>query len=271
MPSPTIISPNGAGSVVASLTNSIGTTLNLTTVAKGDILILAFAIDGAQQPGTVLCNGAAMVALLQFSDGDPTVDGVTGAVWAGEIQVSGTGLQFEVIYPLGFDDCGLFFSIHRGCDLVRAFDPTPVLPSLSVGNPPTTPVIYSTKNADDQIMFYAFGHSGLWLTPELAEMPPWTVAGQFGNSGGAGFIGGAFFQNTVSAPQVAQTITPAIALYGSTALITLALTADPSVTDTSANPLPIATPPPYPMPCVAPCQWALNPGSHAFGMFYGSK
>ena len=80
MASPVIISPNGASNVLASATNTIGTTLFFTTVAFNDVALVHVATDGPVAATSVVCNAATMVKLIDYSDGDPSVNGVTGSL-----------------------------------------------------------------------------------------------------------------------------------------------------------------------------------------------
>lgn len=263
---PFIITPNGAGEAVQSAALTISTSAG-TTCLPGDVMTVGVAVDGDQAIASVAATGfGAFVRVWDGSSGSGIL-AVTASIWAGICLTPVSNPAISALATAPFDDCGLMFAITRGQNVFHVFDPNLGLPAVTTGST----VTFDTNHPDDLVLFFNFGHSGMWLGPPPAVLGPsdWVYQTGFGNSGGAGFIGGSLYARSFTSTQINAVADPLIAVNGDTFFVVIAFTANASSINVG-TPVTINAPPPVPLPCVAPCTVCFDANSHAARAWCGT-
>ncbi len=263
MPTPFI--PNDSlhsGSSLASFADTMSVNATFAQFEAGDLLIVGIATDGTIAAVDV---GGTFGALAPIKDG--TLSDVTWSIWATYVTFTGTGLIIDVLMSASFDDAQLNWAIIKGAVAPNPFDPNTLSQAVTEG----TVVTYTTSYPNDLLLFFQFGHNDLWVAPPPVVITPstWQYVTSAGNSGGFGFIGGSLYALGVSTPQTNETVNSTSPPSGDTFFVVLAVTGNSAPTG-GGVPVTLTLPPPISCPCVQPCAVTIDPGSHAYGMYYGS-
>jgi hypothetical protein len=239
MASPSFVTPNGKGTAGANFASSFTVSNAFTALQAGDMIYIAASTDSASITITGISGSGLTFAQrlpAQFTNvGEPA----SLCSWSAIVPSPMTGFSVVCTLTSSVDGVAANWFVVRGPGGFVGFDPHPGLPFFQTGAPPSA-VTYSTTDADDLLVFYAAGDNGMWIPPgtgsppsgpTVTPSPPWAYLVSDGNSGGFGFSAVTTYEQSVSAPQTAQTVNSAISFSDGAIFVVDAFTSDspPSV------------------------------------------
>lgn len=215
MTSPFIISPNGSGQALGSFasTFSFGIGAGGIDIHVGDVIVAYVAVDD-----TVDCTGITGSGLtFTKRGGGQALFGVRPATMSGWTAVATaplTGLSLIGTLASSVDDWGVLWAVIRGTT-PTIFDPNIGLPAVTNSTHVVSgPVIFSTTNNDDLLLFILSIENGKLFFPPFPVTPgTWNIEQSYNNSGGFGAIAGQLCSQSVSSPQTNATgdvVTPIV-------------------------------------------------------------